>query len=292
MSEKTINIKDISEEIWINPVGGYGDMLMISGVLKQCIKNDPRQRYCIVRRAMYSNLLNGHPAVTKVGHPPKNACVITTDYWLKEKPGTDSKRPYQILARLMGLQTPVTEKLYLPGKHDEDRLLLDLIPADGRRIAVIAPSSKTSRKMMEPSVWQELVEKLTSMGMLVIQVGQKDDTYIKGSYSLLGLTTPRQLISFLRKSDVIISIDSFIMHAAHLIGKPAIIIWGPTDPKVHGYADQIHIQCPTHHCEFQNSCLGPEFPANANLPCPLKDKHCMNLITVDSIIKNITDLFS
>jgi ADP-heptose:LPS heptosyltransferase len=292
MSGKVTNIKNDNKEIWINPVGSYGDMLMLSGVLKQCMDSNPRQRFCLVRRAIYTDLLNGHPAIKEVGYPPKNASVITTDYWLKEKPGTDNNRPYQILARLFGLQTPVIENLYLPGKNDEDKLLLDFIPSDDKKIAVIAPTSMTPRKMMGPLIWQDITERLRNRGIMVIQVGHKDDIYIKGSYSLLGLTTPRQLITLMIKSNVIISVDNFIMYVAHLICKPAIIIWGPTNSKVYGYAEQIHIQCPTNHCEFRNKCLGPEFSANASSPCPLKDKHCMSLVSIDTIIENTFDIFS
>jgi len=292
MSVKATNIKDSNKEIWINPAGGYGNILILSGVLKQCFDKDPQQKYCLVRRAIFTELLDGHPAIRKVGHPPKDAFVITTDYWLKENPGTENKRPYQILARLFRLPTPATEQLYLPGMNDEDKLLQDFIPNNGRKIAVIAPSSAAPRKTMKPLIWQEVVETLTNRGIMVIQVGLKDEIYIKGTYSLLGLTTVRQLISVLKRCEIVIGVHNFIMHAAYLVGKPALIIWGPTDSKVYGYAGHNHIQCPTHHCEFRNSCLEPELTANLKSPCPLKDKHCMNLVSADAIIESSINLLS
>jgi len=281
---KKIGIKEENNDIWINPTGGYGDILMLSGVLKQCVETNLQLKYNLVRRAIYTNLLNGHPAIKKVGYPPKNAHIITTDYWSKEKLGNGNQRPYQILARLFGLQTPVNEYLYLPGESIEDGLLQDLIPDQGNKIAIIAPSSISPRKMTEPMIWQEIVEKLKGKGIFVIQVGSKDDIYIKGAYSLLGLTNPRQLISLLIKSDVILSVDNFIMHAAHLIGKSAIILWGPTHSTVYGYPEQIHFQCSTNHCEFRNKCLGPKFPGNYKTPCPIKNWHCMSKVPADKII--------
>jgi len=288
MGAKAIHTEKNDQEIWICPSGSYGDILMLSGVLKQSMEQDPKQKYCLVRRAMYSDLLNGHPAFRKVGYPPRHATVVTTEYWLKEKPGAGNKRPYQILARQFGLPTPTKEILYLPGSLDEDKLLQDFIPAEGRKIIVIAPSSVNPRKMAKPSLWQTVVEGLKHKGIMVVQAGQKDDIHIKGAYSLLGLTTPRQLVSLLAKSDVVISVDNFVMHAAHLIGKPAIIIWGPTRSKVHGYTDQISIQCPTRHCEFRDQCPGTESAQVS--PCPLKGNHCMNMFSPERIIKKAIDI--
>lgn len=292
MTDTAAGRKNTKKEMWVNPVGSLGDILMLSGILKQCIEKDPLSEICLVRRAIYADLLKDHTAIKKVGHPPKNARVITTDYWLKEKPGVNHKRPYQILARMFGLQTPVTESLFLPGEYDDDRLFLDLIPQNGNGTAMIAPGSHAPRKMPETSFWQNLVEALKCKGIIVIQVGLKDDTYVKGAYSLLGLTTSRQLISLLGKCDLIISVDNFIMHAAHLVGKPAIILWGPTDSRTYGYARQIHIQCPTDHCEFRNKCMDPEFPENSTTPCPLNDRHCMHMVPTNTIIEKAINSLS
>jgi ADP-heptose:LPS heptosyltransferase len=278
------------QDIWINPTGGYGDILMLSGVLKQLIDKYPENCFNLVRRAIYSDLLLGHPAIKKIGYPPKEACIITTDYWAKEKLGNDIQRPYQILARLFGLLTPIEEKLYLPGECNGDEILEGFLPRDGRKIAVIAPSSASPRKMMDPMIWHLIVEKLKNLGIFIIQVGRKNDMYIKGAYSLLGLTSPRQLVSLLADSDVVISVDNFVMHAAHLLSKPAIIVWGPTSPEVYGYQGQFHLQGSIEHCALKEKCLGPAFPDNYNSKCPLMQDHCMNRISIESIIEIVTKI--
>jgi ADP-heptose:LPS heptosyltransferase len=289
--KKKRNIYINFTDAWINPTGGYGDILMLSGVLKQCLDKNPEVKFNVVRRAIYTDLLKGHPAIKRYGYPPKNANIITTNYWLKEKLGVNNQRPYQILARLFGLQTPIEEELYLPGEYNnEDRLLQDFVLKEYDKIAIIAPSSISPRKMMEPMIWQNFVEKLRRKGIFIIQVGNRNDIYIKGTYSLLGLTTLRQLISLMIKSDVIISVDNLIMHAAHLIKKPAIIIWGPTNYNVYGYPEQTHIQCSTNNCEFQNRCLGPDFPENYYTPCPFHDRHCMSKVSINEMIENVIDI--
>ena len=34
---------------WIDPIGGYGDILMLSGVLQQLVEEDPERRFHLVR---------------------------------------------------------------------------------------------------------------------------------------------------------------------------------------------------------------------------------------------------
>ena len=294
--------------IWINPTGGYGDILLLSGVLKQCFDKNPSMKYNLTRRTIYQNLLRGHPAIEKIGFPPRDVKIITTDYWMKEKIGIVSALVHD--PDIIILDEPQTG-LDPKARVDVRNFILELrkmgktiffsshllyevsefIPFNGRKVAVIAPSSDSPRKMMEPMIWHHVVEKLLKKKIFVIQVGRENDIYIKGTYSLLGLTTPRQLISLLKKSDIIISVDNFIMHAAHLFKIPAIIIWGPTDSKVYGYTEQIHLQCPYNDCELHDKCLGPNYPENYGTVCPFKNKHCMNHISVDKIYNSVINIF-
>jgi hypothetical protein len=277
-------------DLWVNPEGSYGDILMLSGVLKQCYDIHPDRQYCLVRKAVYSNLLDGHPAIKEEGYPPQDATVIPGGYWRIERPGPANKRPYQIMARFFGLSAPVEELLYVPGFPEDDAILHDFIPSEGKMLVVIAPASRYPRKMMNVNIWQEIVEGLKHKSMFVVQAGLKDEPYIPGAYSLLGLTSPRQLIALLHKSDLVITVDNFIMHAAHLTEKPAIVIWGPTQHEVFGYSGHLHLQGKTDHCGFIQQCLSHESPESLYSPCPLHEMHCLNGISADTIIKQATYL--
>jgi ADP-heptose:LPS heptosyltransferase len=281
--KKAVNMPSGNESIWVEPVGGFGDMLMVSGVLKLAIDRNPDQKYKLARRTRYLYIFKEHPAIEHIGFPPKQAKIIRTDYWAKEKLGAGDQRPFQILARAFGLATPVEEKLYLPGESQKDDLINQIIPWKEKNI-VIAPATDSPRKMMEIKKWQDLVEKLASVNTLVIQVGKMSDRYIKGAYSLLGLTTPRQLVSLLKRVNVVITSDNFIMHAAHLVHIPAIVIFGPTPSAVYGYDGQTLIQAPVEHCDQKDKCLGKEYPQNYSTECPLgTEVHCMNKVSVEEI---------
>ena len=47
---------------------------------------------------------------------------------------------------------------------------------------------------MHPIKWHIIVEKLLAQRCFVIQLGQMGDIPIKGAYSLLGATTPDQVV--------------------------------------------------------------------------------------------------
>ena len=277
------------EELWINPVGGYGDILMLSGVLKLAYDKDPSQQYNLVRRTKYTNLLKGHPAIKLIGCPPKDAEFVSTSYWDAENYESGKHRAFQLLAQSFGLKTPVEEKLFVPGEAEKDDILDSIIPWKKKNI-IIAPTSDSPRKMMHPMAWHAITERLSSENILVLQVGRANDIHIKGAYSLLNLTSPRQLISLIKKCNFVVSSDNFIMHAAHLAEKPAVVIWGPTKSTVYGYAEQIHVEAPMEHCKHKNECLGPKFPQNYPTMCPLGPEHCMNKIPLDKILNAIFTL--
>lgn len=280
----------VSDEIWINPTGGLGDALMLSGVLKQCIEKDPAIRYNLVRRSIYRTIFAGHPAITRTGYPGDGARIITTHYWAAEQLGSGNQRAYQVLARMFGLSTPIEERLFLPGEIPEDPFLYGLLPDHGRKIVAIAPVSVSPRKMIPLYKWVDLVRKLQENDYFVVQLGDHRDYYIPGTCSLLGQTTPQQLVGFLKRCSVLISIDNFIMHAAHLSGTPALIVWGPTSSEVYGYAGHMHLQTPASECPMVDRCLGTHTPENYTKLCPLESEHCMNQVTADTLYRMTLEL--
>ena len=234
-------------------------------------------------------MLKGHPAIKEVGYPPKDAKFVKNNYWNAENYLSGKHRAFQLLAANFGLKTPVEEKLFLSGEMEQDPILEKTIPWKKKNI-IIAPSSDSPRKMMHPMAWHNIVERLTAEGVLVIQVGKMMDIHIKGAYSLLNLTSPRQLISLIKKCNFVVTSDNFIMHAAHLVQKPAVVIWGPTKSSVYGYKEHLHIDAPVEQCKLKDECLGPDFSQNYPTMCPLEQEHCMNKISLDQIFNAIYKL--
>jgi radical SAM protein with 4Fe4S-binding SPASM domain len=269
------------EPAWINPIGGLGDTLMISGVLKQVAEQFPGRRFNLVARTKYPPFLKGHPAIAHIGHPPPGAGFISTNYWHHPEYELAGNRAYQVLARIFGLTTPVEERLYVPWELQDDPGLLETIPWKAKNI-LICQSSDSPRKQLGLARWEALVQRLLRAGLGVVQAGRLRDCYVRGAYSLLGLTTPRQLLSLLRHFDAVVTVDNFIMHAAHLCEVPAMVLWGPTDHRVYGYAGQIHLQA-QRTCEYPDGCLGPENGQLYPTPCPQGTGHCLDTLDLAAI---------
>ena len=161
----------------------------------------------------------------------------------------------------------------------------------GERNVLIAPSSDSPRKVMAPQLWHRLVEMLRGEGFFVLQAGQLRDLHIRNAYCALGLTNPYQLIALLKKFDVIVTPDNFIMHAAHLVGARAVVLWGPTLSEVYGYKGQMHLKG-GRACEFDDKtdCLTGSINKGVTVysnPCPVGLDQCMNKIPVERIFEAV-----
>ena len=280
MSEMCTLSNGNDKKLWINPIGGQGDMLLVAGVLKHVVDRDSSRSFNLVRRSAYRSVFQGHPAIQSVGFPPPGSHILGTDYWRHGLDGNDH-RPYQTLARLFGLPTPIEEVLYYPGVVGLDPLLERTIPW-GEKTIVIATGSDSPRKMMAPERWERLVRQLSSDGFFLTQAGRLRDLHVRHAYSLLGLTSLGELIALIKRADVVITLDTLAMHVAHLAGTPAIVLWGPTDPAVYGYAGQWHLQA-TPLCEERECCLSKQTPQNYVRPCPFMERCCMDRIPLEDI---------
>ncbi len=269
------------EPCWINPVGGLGDILMLSGVLRQVLDREPDRRFRLVRRTKYIEMLGDHPAFLEVGYPPPGAVFRSNNYWDHPAMGRPGGRAFQCLASMFGLPGPVPEVLWVPWRDPPDPGLLALVPWQAHNV-VIGPASDSPRKCWDPERWEQLVAGLRQDGIGVVQVGRLSDPYVRGAFDLRGLTTPRSLLPLLPCFSAAVTVDSFLMHAAHLASLPAAVIWGPTDHRVLGYAGHLHMQgIPRQDCTDQ--CLGPGNRHLYGSACPRSEEVCTHGVTMDAV---------
>ena len=79
-------IKGDNEFVWIDPVGGLGDTLMISGVLKRAIEAEPARKFNLVARTKYGPILKGHPSIAHIGHRQSHGAARTHHLGLCTQP--------------------------------------------------------------------------------------------------------------------------------------------------------------------------------------------------------------
>jgi ADP-heptose:LPS heptosyltransferase len=277
------------KKIWINPIGGLGDTLMLSGVLKQLVDKYPSRSFKMVRRPNYLSILEGHPAIKGIGFPRVGEEIVSSDYWSYEPLGPDRQRPMQILGRMFGLEDKIDERFYLAQDDDNDPLL-DLIPWSSINV-VIAPGSVSPRKEWAHRNFEVLTKRLKEKGIFVLQIGAAKERYVRQSYSLLGLTTPKQIFPILRRANLLITVDCFLMHAAHHVELPTVVLWGPSQPDVYGYPEQTHLY-PQNKCQKPDGCIGPGKGENYQSPCPCLSTHCMDAITVKDVLTTVDKIIN
>lgn len=270
--------------IWIDPVGGMGDILMLSTALKRSHEKYGK-KFHLSRRTQYTQFFVGHPAIEEIGNPPEDAEMVCNDYWAREDFNNLGNKALSIVLKIFGVEEAEDDSLYLPDHvlDEATQLLIGNIPW-GKKNVAICFSSESPRKMMHPIKWHIIVEKLLARQCFVIQLGGRRDIPIKGAYSLLGVTTPLQVCELMKHVDLVITPDNFIMHAARLASKPAIALFGPTEPERYGYSNHVCLQADKEGCEFVDKCLGPHVSENYATECPLRERHCMNRFDENKIV--------
>lgn len=274
---------------WVNPVGGLGDTLMLSGVLKLAHEAAPERRVNLVTRTKYPPLLAGHPIIAHIGHPPPGAALVATDYWRAPGFGAPGARAFQLLAGLCGLAPPVPERLYVPFPLVADPILAARLPW-ARQNVLIGPTSDSPRKHAAWWCWEEVTTRLRADGVFVAQAGRRGDPHVRGAYSLLGLTTPREIIGLMPRFDAVLTVDSFLMHAAEVAGVPAVVLWGPTDPRTYGYADHVHLAATP--CAEHGDCIAPANSQVYATPCPKGPAHCLHALEPAPIAQAVAGLLA
>lgn len=270
--------------IWIDPVGGLGDILILSTALKNSF-DIYGKKFNLCRRTQYTRFFLNHPAIDEIGNPPADADIVCNDYWSRPDFENIENKALAITSKIFGIENPDTDRLFLPEIEPDEasQLLIKNIPW-GEKNVIISFSSESPRKMMHPIKWHIIVEKLLAQQCFVIQVGGYGDIPIRGAYSLLGVTTPVQVCELVKKADLVITPDNFVMHAAKLANKPAIALFGPTEPERYGYSSHICLKADTNFCELKDKCLGPHVSENYPTRCPLNERHCMNSFEENKIV--------
>lgn len=85
--------------------------------------------------------------------------------------------------------------------------------------------------------WPALLEQLALRD--VIQIGVKGDVpLVKDFREALPLREIRRLVE---QCDWWLTIDSFLPHLAQHVGKPGVVLWSKSDPRIFGYEQNLNL---------------------------------------------------
>lgn len=253
---------------------------MLSGVLKRHHDTHPDIKYNLVRRTKYVSILKGHPAIDKIGFPPKSAKIIGSDYWAHPL-FNEHIHACNVLAMIFNLAPDPEKKMYLPEEAPIDPILDKSIPWQHFNI-LIAPSSDSPRKQWPLIFWEQLIRSFDADRYLFILAGNEKTPYIKGAYSLINVTSPREICTIAKKCDLVVTLDNYLLHVAQLVQVPGIVLWGPTRVENYGYEKDTNIVA-NPRCPEINHCLAPKLDTYSKA-CDLPPgQFCMQRIKVETI---------
>jgi heptosyltransferase-2 len=110
--------------------------------------------------------------------------------------------------------------------------------AKGNKLIVVAPGSRSQIKCWDKFNFSQLCSQLIKEGQDIVLVGDKNDhaicSYVQqnssaGILNLCARTTIGQLSALLKKSQLLITNDSAVMHLASYLNVPVAAIFGPTN---------------------------------------------------------------
>ena len=102
-------------------------------------------------------------------------------------------------------------------------------------------------KLWPQERWVELVERLNKKGISLIQLGSKYDKEIPGARKVQ-CENFIDLMYILQQSKLHVSNEGGLIHLAHGVGTKSVSLFGPTDPILYGYPDNINLyvdKCPS-----------------------------------------------
>ncbi|MFH1406870.1 MAG: glycosyltransferase family 9 protein [Candidatus Omnitrophota bacterium] len=123
----------------------------------------------------------------------------------------------------------------------QDQLYIDSLLADtGKNFIAVAPGARSDTKRWSEEKFTSLCEKFTRLNIPLALTGDGADEKIAQFIverinsakilNLCGRTTLAQLAALLKRSKVLISNDSAVMHIAAAVKTPVVAIFGPTNP--------------------------------------------------------------
>jgi ADP-heptose:LPS heptosyltransferase len=156
------------------------------------------------------------------------------------------------------------------------------VPGDGW-IAVHAGPTTWHGKNWPVEKWAQLIPRLPGR---VVLVGKPTDATIPYDADLRNRTNVRQLAAVLRRCKLVISVDSFPMHAAQAVGTPVVGLFGVTDPRF----------IMTDGSPSRAVCSDPANPSsglrhkNSGVTMVGDPHNCMDTISVSQVLAAVKEL--
>ena len=202
---------------------------------------------------------------------------------------------YLWVAPLLGLDdNPPDLTIHLsPEASDRVNRLLEEhdVPAS-KPLVVLVPGTIWETKHWTIEGFAGVARQFLQDGFAVALVGTKRDQQrcrqiaaaAPGTCDLSGKTTPADLAALIRRAEVAVTNDSGSMHVAASLGKPAVSVFGPTNPVHIGPYERpesvVRVDLPCSPCNYRRLSQ-----------CPF-DHACMKQVTSTMVVERVRKILS
>jgi len=154
---------------------------------------------------------------------------------------------YLEAARFLGAD-PVSKSFIFPSRPEDgvraEALLAEAAVKAGEPVVALNPGARWPTKLWGEERFARLGEMLASRcGARILVIGSLSDRPAAcrlaarmnpAPFVAAGRTDLRVLIALLRRTDLLVTVDSGPMHLAAALGTPLVALFGPTDPRLNG----------------------------------------------------------
>jgi heptosyltransferase-2 len=236
------------------------------------------------------------PDVALVSHPSARSGSVA---WLSRAPrrigyaplcndrvAIDRGRPFvdRSLALAARAGAPSEDRrLRLDPPAELDGYASEVLRGAARPLVGIVPGAEWGTKRWGQAKYAELARRLSRDGATVILLGGPGERDlargIAGDSGVPVLDTTgnsiAEALALLARCDLVVGGDTGLVHCARALGRPSVLVFGPTDPSRHVFGERerpvrVEIECAPCHDH------GPE-------TCPLGHHRCMADLEVDAV---------
>lgn len=172
----------------------------------------------------------------------------------------------------------------------ESRKVLGQWDLQDKKWVALFPGSVWATKMWTQEGYQQLGQKITSLGYKVVVMGGPDEnelgqnvaSRIPDALNLCGQTSLFESLLLVRQARVVVGNDSSSSHMAALTQTPVVAVFGPTVLSF-GYRPWGKETSVVEHENLNCRPCGP----HGHKQCPLGHHRCMKEITADEVLKAV-----
>ncbi|MBU1202247.1 MAG: 4Fe-4S cluster-binding domain-containing protein [Nanoarchaeota archaeon] len=272
--------------IGVKTWGGIGDGLLATPAIKALKDKYPKSKIRVMCNENHKEIYKNNPSIDFLSILPdelaikniKSQNIFETNYG-KLKPSISfDEHATSIIGRMLGVAVKDNNLLIFLTKEEDENAKKQLSKYKNTIIIHITSKCSKNQEWMTEK-WEELVKK--NSDITFIQLGLKDEPAVKGAVDLRGKTSIREAMALVKNAKGFVGVDSFLAHAAAAFKTSSVVLFGPSNPTIWGYSQNINI--------YKDLECSPCIDTLGNGVCPY-DKKCMRLITVKEVSKSISNI--